>query len=288
MALAYYLFSKKKWLALFGAILGGSVAFLPHFWPKTGGSANPLAHSSLEQWSVTNFFQHTFEGSNGGLSHYLLPNSLFLLYPVAHPAFCLVLPGLFFLCKKTDFVLPAKKILLVCVVAYLMLLGGMPQQNLRHLLPVYALVLLLLFPAWDRLYCYGFIFFRRLTVGIILTALFLQLFFCAKYLLPTLSRNKLETAVAGQLNAILPADAIVYAFDLDVALRSYLPEVQFLNLWERRYSEFPAGGFVLFNEALRAQWESQNPILNWDFLKGNYRLELRKDLPEGWKLWEIK
>ncbi len=182
ISLAYNLFARKKWLALAGALFAGLLAMLLHIWLKTNGAANPLAHSSLEQWSGANFFQHSFEGHNGSLSHYLLPNILFLLYPLAHPAFCMVLPGLFFLFKKTDLVLPAKKTLLVCIAAYLVLLGGMPQQNLRELLPAYALVLLLLFPAWDRLYCYGFLFFRRLTWGILITALSLQLFFCAKYL----------------------------------------------------------------------------------------------------------
>ncbi|MFN0173411.1 MAG: hypothetical protein ACKVU0_02095 [Saprospiraceae bacterium] len=288
VVLAYYLFARKKWLALAGVFFAGLLAMMPHFWLKANGAANPLAHSSLEQWSVANFFQNTFEGYNAGLSHYLLPNILFLLYPLAHPAFCLVLPGLFFLFKRTDLVLPAKKIILVCIATYLVLLGGMPQQNLRHLLPAYVLVLLLLFPSWDRLYCYGFVFFRRLTLGILLTGLSVQLFFCTKYLLPTLSRNKLETTVASELKAVLPSGATLFAFDLDVSLHNYLPDVQLRNLWESRYPAFPTGSFVLFNEALRPQWQGQNPILNWDFLKENYRLKLLKKFPEGWNLWEIR
>jgi len=288
VALLSYLWTKRKWRTMLGAILIGMLALIPHFWLKEGRAENPLVHSSLEQWSALHFFKNTFIGNNGGLSSYTMPNILFLLFPLAHPAFCLPLSGLFFLSKKTDLVLPAKKILLVCIASYLILLGGMPQQNLRHLLPAYALLLLLLFPAWDRLYCYGFLFFRRLTTGILVTVLALQIFCCAKYLAPTLTRNRLETAVAGQLRTILPPNATVYAFDLDVALRSYLPEVQFQNLWERRYSEFPAGSFVLFKEALRVQWQGQNPILNWDYLKKNHPLERQAELPEGWGLWEIR
>jgi len=288
VALLYYLWTKKKWLILLGAIIMGIVALMPHFWLKTGAAENPLAHSSLEQWSAVNFFKNTFVSSNGGLSNYTLPNLLFLLVPLSHPAFCLPLSGLFFLSKKTDLVLPTKKILLVCIATYLVLLGGMPHQNLRHLLPVYALLLLLLFPAWDRLYCYGFLFFRRLTTGILVVVFALQLLCCAKYLSPTLSRNKLEIEVANQLKLVLPPNATVYAFDLDVALRSYLPDVQFQNLWEHRYSTFPTGSFVLFNEALRPQWQGQNPILNWDYLKENHHLILWRELPEGWGLWEIR
>jgi len=286
IALTYSLWTQKKWMALALAVAVSSLALLPHFWLKTGGAENPLAHSMLRHWSVGNFFQRTFNNENG-LSHYPLPNFLFLCFPLAHPAFCLGLPGLFFLFKKTDLVLPAKKILLISIVTYLILLGGIPHQNLRHLLPAYVLLLLLLFPAWDRFYCYGFLFFRRLTTWLLVGALSLQILCCAKYLAPSLARNKLEATVAGQLKMVLPPNAIVYAFDLDVAMRRYLPEVQFRNLWERRYPDFPSGSFVLFNEALRSQWQGQNPILNWDFLETNYTLEQKATLPEGWNLWEI-
>ena len=153
---------------------------------------------------------------------------------------------------------------------------------------MYVLLLLLLFPAWDRLYCYGFLFFRRLTVGILIGALVLQFICCVSILRPIIARNRLETTVAAQLKAVLPPKATLFAFDLDIALRSYCPELQLQNLWEHRYTEFPAGSYVLFNEALRPQWQGQNPMLNWDNLKENHALELRAELPEGWKLWEIR
>lgn len=286
IALAYFLFSRKKYFAVAGAVCVGSLALLPHFWLKAGGAENPFGHSMLQHWSVGNFFQNTFVNENG-LSRYALPNILYLLFPLAHPAYCLTLPGLFLLFKKTDLALPAKKILLICLAAYLLLLGGLPHQNLRYLLPAYAMLLLLLFPAWDRFYCYGFVFFRRLTIGILASVLVLQIFFCAKNLRHAIARNRLETTVAEKLKAVLPPNATLFAFDLDVALRNYLPGIRFQNLWEHRYTEFPARSFVLFNESLRPQWQGQNPILNWDFLRENYPLERRVELPEGWGLWEV-
>jgi hypothetical protein len=272
---------------LLAAIGVFAVALLPHFWLKSGGTENPIGHSMLQHWSAGNFFHRTFSNENG-LVNYSFPNIAFLLFPIAHPAFCLVLPGMFFLFKKTDLVLPAKKLLLACIGAYLILLGGMPHQNLRHLLPAYVLLLLLLFPAWDRFYCYGYIFFRRLTRGLLAGALVLQLVCLSMYLTPTISRSHLEKTIAVRLKTAIPPDATLYAFDLDVALRSYLPELQFRNLWERRYVEFPTGAYVLFNEALRPQWQGQNPILNWDNLKTNYSLVLKAELPDGWNLWEIR
>ncbi len=287
IALAGYLVFIKKWFGLLASIGVFGVALLPHFWHTAGVAENLFGHSSHGLWSVSNFFKNTFVSSSGVSLQYLLPNILFLFSPIAHPAFCIVLPGMFFLFKKTDLLLPAKKILLACIGIYLILLGGIPQQNLRQLLPAYALLLLLLFPAWDRFYCYGFIFFRRLTSWLLAGAFVLQLLCLANYLMPILSRSRLERAVGVRLKTVMPTNATLYAFDLDVAMRSYLPEVQLRSLWDRHYAEFPAGSFVLFNEALRPQWQDQNPILNWDDLKANYSLELKAEMPEGWSLWEI-
>ncbi len=288
VALVHSLISRKKYGVLIWAAAAFGLAMLPHFWLKTGGMENLLTHSIASRWSVLHFFKSSFEGAAGGISSNLLPNLLFLLFPLFHPAFCIALPGLFLLAKKTDLLLPTKRILFSGAVLYLILLGGLPQQNLRFLFPVYIVVLLLLFPAWDRFFCYGFLFFKRLATGVLITALAVQLVCCVKFLAPTISRNRLETEIAQQLQAVLPPNAEVYAFDLDVSLRTYLPEVQFHNLWIQRYPTFSSGHFVLFNEALRPQWQGQNPILNWDAMKSKHRLVRQLEMPEGWGLWMIE
>lgn len=287
LLLAGYFTLQKKWLALVVALCAFTLAMLPHFWLRGFEAGMPFGHSMLQHWSLENFFHRTFSNENG-LSQYTLSNILFLAFPWMHPAFCLVLPGLFFLFKRTDLVLPEKKILLACIITYLILLGGLPHQNLRHLLPAYVLLLLVFFPAWDRLYCYGFLFFKRITAVVLAGALTIQVFFCIHYLAPVISRNRLELEVAAELKEILPPGAQVYAFDLDAAMGTYLPEVHFINLWERNYPDFPEGAYVLFNEELRTQWKDQNPILNWDRLNAAHRLILCKELPKGWRLWKIQ
>lgn len=287
LVLWYNLFERKRWLSLFLIPLLAMLAALLHFWLKPEGAGNPLAHSMFQHWSAHNFLRNSFLNENG-LSQYVLPNALFLLFPLAHPAFCLFLPGLFFLFKKTDLSLPAKKILLACIVSYLILLGGIPHQNLRHLLPAYALLLLVLYPAWDRFFCYGLIFFRRLTIGIVAAALVVQIAVAAILIRPVLQRNRLETSVAREMARQLPPNATVFAFDLDVALQQYLPEMNFRSLWAQRFDAFPENSFVLFNENLRLQWDGQNPVLNWDFLQANYHLGIKSEFPGGWKLWEIQ
>lgn len=260
--------------------IAGAVAFLPHFWLKQGADV-----SFERDWSLFYFFQHTFSNDNGTV-HYLLPNFLYLLFPLCHPGFCLLLPGLLILSKKTDVILPSKKVLLACLALYLLLLGGLPHQNLRFLLPAYALLLLLFFPAWDRMFAYGFYFFKRLTWSILALVLAVQLLAAVKIIAPVLARNRMEVDIAKELQTVLPPSATVFAFDLDIALRSYLPDVQWKNMWIQQYDTFPDGSFVLFNEPLlRPQWQGRNPMLNWDNLNQQKQLVLKEELPGGWKLF---
>ncbi len=277
------LWRRRNFRGIAGLFIAGALAFLPHFWLKNGANV-----SIYRDWSLLYFFQNTFSNDNG-TAHYLLPNILYLLFPLCHPGFCLLLPGLLLLGKKTDVILPSKKVLLACLLCYLFLLGGFPHQNLRFLLPAYAVLLLLFFPAWDRMFAYGFYFFKRLTWAILAVTLTVQIIAVLKIMAPILARNRLEVETAEAIRPILPQNATVYAFDLDIALHSYLPDVQWKNMWIQRYDTFPEGSYILFNEPLlRPQWEGKNPILNWDDLNEQYSLQLEKELPGGWKLFLIE
>ncbi len=283
-----YLIENRRWAFAVVTVAAGGLALLPHLWLKADVQRGVLEHSLLQEWSFWHYFRASFSDVNGTVS-YALPNGLYLLFPLAHPAFCLPLPGLLLLAKKTDLHLVSKKVLVACLVLYLLFLGGIPHQNLRYLLPAYAVLLLLLFPAWDRMFAYGLYFFKRLTYVIFGATLVIQICGTAWMLAPVLARNHLETTVAAELRNTLPAGATLYAFDLDVALRGYLPGIRINNLWEQFYPEFEKGSFILFNEQrLRPQWQGRNPMLNWDHAKNDYRLQESATLPDGWKLYEIK
>lgn len=99
-----------------------------------------------------------------------LPGLLYIFYPVAHPWFCMLLPGLFLLFRKTDLDNPARRLLVGGAVFYLFLLGGLPERELPSLVPAYVILLTAAFPSWDRIYCYGLYFFKKtvwLTLGIL-------------------------------------------------------------------------------------------------------------------------
>ncbi|MBL7808698.1 MAG: hypothetical protein JNN28_12835 [Saprospiraceae bacterium] len=278
---------ENRWLVLGCSVLAGILGLWPHFWLKLGGSSIPLGHSLLQDWSLWHFLQSSFNTLSGQVA-YTFPNALYLLFPLAHPGFLLHLPLLFLLWKKTDIMLSEKKMLLVCLLTYLLLLGGLPHQNLRYLLPVYLILLLLLFPAWDRMYCYGLIFFRKITLGLIAVTMAVQLFFCTRTLWPVLHRNHLELEIATRLQEQLPAGATLYAFDLEPAMRTYLTKVNIRSLWEQRYVTFESGAYILFKESLRSQWEGKAPVQNWDTLRAQHQLEEKAGFAEGWVLWEIR
>lgn len=282
VAMLYVLWKAGNKAGILMMIWAGLLALLPIFWLKNG-----VVIALDRHWSVWHFFQRTFVTENGTF-HYTLPNILYLFFPLAHPGFCLLMPGLLLLAKKTDVVLRSKKVLIACLIAYLLLLGGLPHQNLRFLLPAYAILLLLFFPAWDRMFAYGFYFFKRLTWTVLVGVLLIQVISMFYILKPVLQRNRLETRIASEIRPLVPPKSTVFAFDLDVALRSCLPELQWKNMWIERYDSFPENSYVLFNEPLlRPQWEGKNPIFNWDKMNEGHHLELLQEMPGGWKLYRM-
>lgn len=127
-------------------------------------------------WSVFNFFKSTFV-RGGMVESNTLPNIVFLFSPLVHPGYCLTLPALFLLFKKTDVHLYSKRILALSLLVFLVYQGGLPTQNLVGLLPGYVILLLLLFPAWDRFFAYGMYFFPRLAYALIGLTLLCQILF---------------------------------------------------------------------------------------------------------------
>ena len=287
LALGLELFRARRMAELFLALGAGALVCLPFWWLKSDLPAGPLAHSLLQDWSLLHLFKKDFVNINGAISC-SLPNAIYLLFPFMHPGFCLALPALFFLVKPTDIRLYSKRLLTLCFLAYLLFLGGLAHQNLRYLLPAYAVLLLLFFPAWDRFFAYGLYFFKRLTYALLGLTLAAQIVFSIYVLRPILARNQLEYQVAKQLKTTLQPGDILYAFDLDIALQTYLPGLEYRNLWLRRYDNFPEGSYILFNAPkLSVQWAGQTPMLNWEAVNEQFVLQEVQRLPEGWTLYQL-
>jgi len=284
LVLFVHLWKRKYFVSLLAYGLVGAAVLLSLFW-----HVGWAKHSMWQDWSAWNLFRRNFETSNGQLSYYLPNIGYILVYPVLYYGFSPFIGLLFILFRRTDLQLYSKKILLACLVVHLLFLATVPGQNARYLIPDYVLMLCLLFPAWDRMHAYGFYFLKwkwmRWILGVFCI---IQIADTTLLLRPMLQRSQLERHAAAQTSTILPDHAILYAFDLDVALKSYLPDLQYRNLWEQRYPDFEPGAFVLFNEAkLAKQWAGKNPMLNWEALSKQNKLDTVLLLPESWVVYQV-
>jgi len=116
------------------------------------------AGQSWSMFAIENLFRRQFALGNGEIM-YFLPNILYILfYPVLYYGFFPLLGLLFILFRHTDLYRPPQRLLLGCLGLHLLLVGMAYRQNPMDLLPDYTLLLALLFPAWDRMYAYGFHF----------------------------------------------------------------------------------------------------------------------------------
>lgn len=287
LALTLLWMREKRYAHLALGVLVAVVAVFSLVLVTSHAAHGPLQHSLVGHWSVWNFFKRTFHDMNGTVT-YLLPNVVYGFYPLFHPAFCILLPGLLLLGKRTDVALSSRRVLLICLVVYLFFLGGFTHQNLRYLLPAYVVLLVLLFPAWDRFFAYGSYFFKKLTNGVLLAALVLQTAGIAWTLRPVVKRHNLERETAAVLKQYLKPGDVLYGFDLDVAMRTYLPDVQHRNLWIQVYPTFEPDAWVLFNEPrLHKQWKGKNPMINWQALEGTGRLKVVREVADDWTLYRV-
>ncbi len=281
-------FRQNNWRYFLGMAMGALFGILPYLWIKQGALFAAASHSFVSSWSIKYFWLRNLE-TPSGLVHHFLPNILFVLSPLAHLAFCLPISGLFFLWRKTDLYLRTQKTMLACIGLYLLFLAGLPHQNLRYLLPAYMLFLLLVFPAWDRMVSYGFYFFKRISWSILAVVALCQLTGIIWQLRPVVSRQRAEREMTTILRGQLHAGDILFGFDYDVALRNYMPEVQHYSLWERQYTNFPKGAYLIFNAPLlEKQWAREAPMLNWAYVNEHYTLTKISDLPSGWSLFLIE
>ena len=99
--------------------------------------------------------------------------------------------------------------------------------------------------------------------------------------------NNLEQQIAKEVNAVAPNK--LYTFYLDGALKSYATPHELVNLWKTPLKEVQAGELVLFHSGkFQQQWAGHTLMDNWQFLQETYRLEVVRELPDGWRLYQLE
>lgn len=248
-----------------------------------------LGHKALASWSISNYFTGTFNTVDGSTRH-ILPNLVFVFTPFFHPGW--IWPGLVF----TWFLFKSKEGLsgwflfgLLPYLTYALFLAGNPDQNHRHLLIGFPMVLFCCYGGYDQLY-------HSLKAGRFfkpaLVLLFtLQVCLSARAFQPAFNRNALERHLAQRLNDLKGQAKVpvLYSFDMDIALVSRGIPFNVFNLFTGEYNNFERGALVLFNErVMKGQWKGKNPMVNWEKLKNNYKLIRLESYEDGWELYKIE
>jgi hypothetical protein len=172
--------------------------------------------------------------------------------------------------------------------SFVWFLAGYMNQTYRHLVIIYPIVLLLCYSGFEKI-------FQRLMEYhpgkyILAGCILVQCSLCFRAIYPTLKRNKLERNIAQDILRYRDSsNAVLYAFDIDISLKSRGIPYTIISLYHQSDIAFQPGALVLFNEPkLTEQWSGMNPMNNWNRLKSHYRLIKIKDYPDQWTLFKIK
>lgn len=258
------------------------MTFTPTIFLKGQDSFDFILNPLLENWSLLNLFRNHFEiGSNQ--FHYTLPNILYALSIVLHPAYCII--GIVFIIYsiKTGIKLP--KLWLVSLGLFLIFIAGLPTQELRLLLPAFPIVLLGLYPAYERLM---FQFkSRNLRVVVYMLAMIVQIALSFKVISPVFNYQQEELIIANALKKISPAT--VNTFAIDGALRTYDVPHEIVNMWSSSFPMYNNSDLILFNEKRFAElYKDAAPVKNFEHLLNHGQLNRIAIYPNGWELFRMK
>jgi len=247
---------RRGWLWVLAAIgvLAGAILI-------AANAGLPALRTPLQEWSVPHMVARTHTSDDGVLRH-TLPNVLYVLGVFVHPgllpAGLLVLPFV----RRNDASVPAVRLALVLLAAYLLLLAGLPFQNDRVLALGQPFAAIALFPAFGRALAWakerGA---ARRTVVTVLALVQLLLF--VRAMAPFVRQAAEERELAGVVRALRPQ--VVYTHGMGGPLMEQVPGVAVHELWYGRIDRFEPGALVVVRPAtLAAQWTGLPPATNWE------------------------
>lgn len=280
-----HILKSKKYHHLMIAFVTLLVISIPHILIRQTNSTEFLEHSWLQDWSLSNFFKSDFI-TQEGIQHYRFSNIIYSFSSVFYPTFMVFGLVLIVLSERN---LPKNKFWLISVAIVFVnaiFLAGIPFQNQRYLLLSYPFVVVSVYPGFQRLTNIlegrKVIFYSAVSFMLVI-----QIFYCIYYFKPVYERNALEKKISDFVKN--DSHKNIYAFDIDVSFSSYDVNKNVINMWKEKITDFDTNSLVVFNEIkFKNQWANKNPMLNWNTLKSNYKLNVLKDFGDGWTAYEIK
>lgn len=288
---AYHIVNDRRWKAVAISIVVSAIIILPYYLMHRYLPFAFIKDDWITTWSFANFFKSDFITAGGGVSHYTIWNIVYVFYNLVHPAFCFA--GIVFIMLSLKYVkkMWAEVVFIVAsIVLYALFLAGIPFQNLRFLILSFPLVVVLFYPAFNRISVYlserkGVSKMKVNTIYIM--AAIIQIAFFCRVLMPFYHDNKIEKQLSG---LVLQYPGLpLYTFSVDGALKAYGVSNPIINLYDVKLDtlkQAPGEKLVLFNEKQWAEpWRGKNPMLNWNYIKHTFMLTKVKDLPDGWQLY---
>jgi hypothetical protein len=241
-----------------------------------------FGHNWLVGWNPMNLFRQGFDNSDG-IQNNKLPNLLYVLKVFYYPGFSLIFPLLIYFFRKSDFIAKSLFPVSLGIAFYLIFLAGIPFQNDRFLIPVYALTLILFFPSFERMMAYKPIF-KSLVIPVLVVVSFVLIHLALR---PMVKRNHLEREIMALMTQY--ENQTLYSFDIDVALKGRGLKMNYINMWRNELENFEPGALVLFNEPkFYVQWRGKNPMINFLRMKEGGKLIFVRNLPQGWQLFRVQ
>jgi hypothetical protein len=236
----------------------------------------------LGNWSLGHFFAMEFVNRDGAMFK-TVPNALYIFGNFLHFGFLSIGVLLLPFYRSLDKI--SYRLLLIAGV-YLLFLGGLSEQNYRFLLVTHLVVLIALFPAFDR--CFEWLKMRKITAVFVIGVVLFNLAFGFYSFRKTLAAHRLEKEVVMAVKAEANHEPI-YSFFVDQSFPSYGINNKVHNFFMADYDTFEKGALVVFNESqFKEQWKNHRVMRNWNRLKAQCDLDTLQRLTDNWYIYRIR
>lgn len=236
----------------------------------------------ISNWSPMNYFKSSFSTSDGQFS-YTLPNIFYIFTVVLHPLF--IFTGIFILYFNINKQGGLPKIWNYAGIAYLLLIAGLPLQNMRLLFPIFPLLMIQMYPGYEEMMRRVRRKKQKLALFFIATAI--QLFIAIKVILPIYYNQQEELSIAKELKT--RPESTLYTFNIGSALKNYDVPQEIINTWNLKHPLISGGSLFLYNPIrFQEQFRNTDPDKIYRNLKQETRLMYIKTLPNGWELYRIR
>lgn len=280
------IFKRKKFTQLLKAIAISLLVCMPFILFQWGALFEASSNYFLNTWSFINYFKSSFN-TQDGTTFYKLPNIVFAFNVFFHPGFIFL--GILlaaFLIKTKKYVLNFHQIMLLsCSLLYIFFLAGIPFQNQRILALTFPLILVFFYPAFIEVSNINLV--KPHLIWLFILAVIIQVSLFSLTFKSIFNRSVIEKQLVSLVRPY--QGAVLYSFDVDIALQGRELDFDYKNMFTRRYTNFKKEDLILFHpKRYKLQWKDKNPMLNWNYVVKNHTLKKLETHKDGWCLYQIQ